>query len=149
MLHVSCCTFVLLLYMSSRFALNLKTIRTPNQNSSYGIEGGGSYAICLGPHAIFSVKIAWFEGTLMPSGPLLYDIFWGHMCFASMGGGGWSELFSKVGIHWRDTCVNVRRSKVCRVSLRGVTPKGGFVKGGLAIVPLPPFSGSATCFCPS
>ena len=46
-----------------------------------------SYAIFLGPYAIFPVEIPWFEPTSMPHGPPLYGIFLGHI-FANMGGGG-------------------------------------------------------------
>ena len=38
----------------------LKTTPTPNENGSYGIEVGGSYAIFWDPYAIFSVEISWF-----------------------------------------------------------------------------------------
>ena len=49
MLHVSCCTFVLL--------LKLKTTPNPNKNGSYGIKGGGFMPNCWGPYAIFLVEI--------------------------------------------------------------------------------------------
>ena len=64
----------------------------PNKNGSYGIKGGGSYAIKFGvrPHSLW--KSLYFKGFLRHTTPH-FTAYFGGILFANMGGGGGQTYF--------------------------------------------------------